>query len=96
MVKTSGEDKSLTEFAIINKNTLSQSARGTYVKTVTIKFPGHEIIIIQQDRNKVIVSKTNHFILYLNTLIIFKIIWNEFYQAFREVLYWWKWIKFYS
>lgn len=62
MVKTSGEDKSLTEFAIINKNTLSQSARGTYVKTVTIKFPGHEIVIIQQDRNKVIVSKTNHFI----------------------------------
>ncbi|XP_017309111.2 IgGFc-binding protein isoform X2 [Ictalurus punctatus] len=56
MVKTSGEDKSLTEFAIINKNTLSQSARGTYVKTVTIKFPGHEIIIIQQDRNKVIID----------------------------------------
>lgn len=56
MVKTSGEDKSLTEFTIINKN--KQSMRGSYINTVTINLLGHEFIIVQHECNKVIVSKT--------------------------------------
>lgn len=58
MVKTSGIDKNLTEFNIINKNELSKNLRGSYIKTVTIKFRGHEITVIQRNRNKVVVSKT--------------------------------------
>ncbi|XP_026780753.3 IgGFc-binding protein isoform X1 [Pangasianodon hypophthalmus] len=53
MVKTSGADKSLTEFTIINKNELAHSTRGSFIKTVTIKFPGHEIIINQRAHGKV-------------------------------------------
>lgn len=58
MVKTSGEDKRLTEFVIINKN--EHNKRGSYVKIVSVKFSGHEIIIIQHNRNKVIVSKAHN------------------------------------
>ncbi|KAM9436504.1 IgGFc-binding protein [Clarias gariepinus] len=54
MVNTSGEDKSLTEFTIINKNELAHSGLGAYIKTVIIKFRGHEIIIAQNARDKVI------------------------------------------
>lgn len=60
MVNTSGEDKSLTEFTIINKNELAHSGLGAYIKTVIIKFRGHEIIIAQNARDKVIVSKTHN------------------------------------
>lgn len=58
MVKTSGEDKNLTKFTIINKNELARSLHGAYIKKVTIKVSGHEISIVQQKRKKVIVSKT--------------------------------------
>ncbi|XP_060756261.1 IgGFc-binding protein-like isoform X2 [Neoarius graeffei] len=59
MVKTSGADKSLPEFSIINKNKLGQTKLGSYLNTVTVKIQGHEIIIFQHDRNNVTVGKND-------------------------------------
>ncbi|KAI5092346.1 IgGFc-binding protein isoform X3 [Silurus meridionalis] len=57
LAKTSGVDKNLTEFSIINKNALAQSThRGAYIKVVTMKFSGHEIVVIQHERNKVTID----------------------------------------
>lgn len=58
LVKTSGADKTLTQFTIITKNTLAQGARGSYIKSAIIQLPGHEITFIHGDRDKVTVSTT--------------------------------------
>ncbi|XP_017564177.2 IgGFc-binding protein-like [Pygocentrus nattereri] len=56
LVKTSGEDKTLTPFSIINKNQLALGARGSYMKSAIIKLPGHEIVITHGERNKLIID----------------------------------------
>ncbi|XP_036413795.1 IgGFc-binding protein-like [Colossoma macropomum] len=57
MVKTSGKDKTLTPFSIINKNQLASGARGSYMKSVIIKLPAHEIVITHGERNRVTAIK---------------------------------------
>ncbi|KAL7840263.1 hypothetical protein AOLI_G00255860 [Acnodon oligacanthus] len=56
MVKTSGEDKTLTPFSIINKNQLAPGARGSYMKSAVIKLPGHEIVITHGERDRVTID----------------------------------------
>ncbi|XP_049323399.1 IgGFc-binding protein [Astyanax mexicanus] len=56
LAKTSGEDKTLTNFTIIHKNELALGARGSYIKSVIIKLPGHDITVIHGNRNKVTVD----------------------------------------
>ncbi|XP_026887459.2 IgGFc-binding protein [Electrophorus electricus] len=53
LVKTLGEDKSLTDFSIINKNGLAQGERGSYIMSANIKLQGHNITIKFGDRYKV-------------------------------------------
>ncbi|XP_017564176.2 IgGFc-binding protein-like [Pygocentrus nattereri] len=56
LVKTSGNDKTLTPFSIINKNRLASGARGSYMKSAIIKLPGHEIVITHGERNRVTID----------------------------------------
>ncbi|XP_076869232.1 IgGFc-binding protein isoform X2 [Brachyhypopomus gauderio] len=53
LVKTWGEDKSLTNFSIVNKNELAKGGRGSYIRSANIKIPGHEITINFGEHNKV-------------------------------------------
>ncbi|KAL7835924.1 hypothetical protein SRHO_G00282710 [Serrasalmus rhombeus] len=56
LVKTSGNDKTLTPFSIINKNRLASGARGSYMKSAIIKLPVHEIVITHGERNRVTID----------------------------------------
>ncbi|XP_066518523.1 IgGFc-binding protein [Hoplias malabaricus] len=56
LVKTSGADKTLTDFTIINKNALALGARGAYMKSAKIKLSGHDIIVNYGERDKLIID----------------------------------------
>ncbi|KAI4893837.1 hypothetical protein NFI96_020826 [Prochilodus magdalenae] len=56
LVKTTGLDKTLPHFSIINKNQLALRARGSYMKSAIIKLPRHNIVVTYGERNKLIID----------------------------------------
>ncbi|XP_055055949.2 IgGFc-binding protein [Misgurnus anguillicaudatus] len=56
LVKTSGKDKTLTPFSIVNKNEMRKGSYGSYIKSASIKVKGHDITFIQGNVNHVTID----------------------------------------